>query len=63
MLERLKIGLSIILGKDIIVYEENTKIVIAMIGGKENILKKGLNFTIDKYVNDNNNEIRYLGGK
>lgn len=63
MLERLKIGLSIIFGNDIIVYEEKTKIVIAMIGGKENILKKGLNFTIDKYVNDNNDEIRYLGGK
>ena len=63
MLEKLKIGLSIIFGKDIIVYEENTKIVIAMIGGKENILKKGLNFAIDKYVNDNNDEIRYLGGK
>ena len=63
MLERLKIGLSIIFGNDIIVYEENTKIVIAMIGGKENILKKGLNFTIDKYVNDNNDEIRYLGEK
>lgn len=63
MLEKIKIGLSIIFGKDIIIYEENTKIVIAMIGGKENILKKGLNFVIDKYISDNNNEIRYLGGK
>ena len=63
MLERLKIGLSIILGKDIIVYEENTKIVIAMIGGKENVLKKGLNCAIDKYISDNNDEIRYSGGK
>ena len=63
MLDRIKIGLSIIFGKDIIIYEENTKIVVAMIGDKENILKKGLNFAIDKYISDNNYEIRYLGGK
>lgn len=60
MIERIKIGLSIMFGKDIIVYEENSKIIVAMIGGKENILKKGLDFAIDKYVVDNNNEIRYL---
>ena len=63
MLDRIKIALAIMFGKDIIIYEENTKIVIAMIGGKENVLKKGLNFAIDKYVSDNNDEIRYLGGK
>ena len=63
MLERLKIGLSIIFGKDIIVYDKKTKIVIAMIGGKENILKKELDFAIDRYVCENNMEIRYLGGK
>lgn len=63
MLERLKIGLAIIFGKDIIVYEKNTKIVIAMIGGKENVLKKGLDFALDTYVTDNNDEIRYIGGK
>ena len=50
-------------GKDIIVYEKNTKIVVAMIGGKENILKKELDFAIDRYVCENNMEIRYLGGK
>lgn len=60
MIERIKIGLSIIFGKDIIVYEENSKIIVAMIGGKENILKKGLDFAIDKYVTENNDEIRYL---
>ena len=63
MIDRIKIGLSIIFGKDIIIYEENTKIIIAMIGGKENILKKGLNFAIDRYIQENNNEIRYLGEK
>lgn len=62
MIERIKIALNILLGKDIIVYEENTKIIVAMIGGKENILKKGLDFAIDKYVQENNDEIRYLGG-
>jgi hypothetical protein len=63
MIDRLKIGLSIIFGKDIIIYEENTKIIVAMIGGKENILKKGLDFALDKYIQENNEEIRYLGGK
>lgn len=63
MTDRIKIALNILFGKDIIVYEENTKIIVAMIGGKENILKKGLNFAIDKYVQENNDEIRYLGGK
>ena len=63
MIDRIKIALNILFGKDIIVYEENTKIIIAMIGGKENILKKGLDFAIDKYIQENNDEIRYLGGK
>lgn len=63
MIERVKIALNILFGKDIIVYEKNTKIIVAMIGGKENILKKGLDFAIDKYVQENNDEIRYLGGK
>ena len=63
MIDRIKIALNILFGKDIIVYEESTKIIVAMIGGKENILKKGLDFAIDKYVQENNDEIRYLGGK
>lgn len=63
MIDRIKLALAIIFGKDIIIYEENTKIIVAMIGGKENILKNGLDFAIDKYIQENNNEIRYLGGK
>jgi hypothetical protein len=63
MISRIKLGLSIIFGKDLIIYEENTKIIVAMIGGKENILKKGLDFAIDKYIQENNDEMRYLGGK
>ena len=63
MVNRIKLGLSIIFGKDLIIYEKNTKIIVAMIGGKENILKKGLDFAIDKYIQENNNEMRYLGGK
>ena len=60
MRERLKIGLSIILGKDLIIYEENTKEIVAMIGGKENILKKGLDFSLDKYIVENNGMMRYI---
>lgn len=63
MISRIKLGLSIIFGKDLIIYEENTKIIVAMIGGEENILKKGLDFAIDKYIQENNDEMRYLGGK
>lgn len=63
MIDRIKLALAIIFGKDIIIYEENTKIIVAMIGGKENILKNGLDFAIDKYIQENNDEIRYLGGK
>lgn len=61
MKERLIIGFSIIFGKSLIIYEENSKEIVAMIGGKENILKKGLNFALDKYVTENNAKIRYLG--
>ena len=60
MKERLKIGLSIILGKDLIIYEESTKEIVAIIGGKENILKKGLDFVLDKYIVENNRMMRYL---
>ena len=63
MISRIKLGLSIIFGKDLIIYEKNTKIIVAMISGKENILKKGLDFAIDKYIQENNDEMRYLGGK
>ena len=63
MKERIKIAFNILIGKDIIIYEENTKTIVAMIGGKENILKKGLDFAIDRYVQENNCEIRYLGNK
>lgn len=63
MIDRIKLALAIIFVKDIIIYEENTKIIVAMIGGKENVLKKGLDFAIDKYIQENNDEIRYLGGK
>lgn len=63
MIDRIKLALAIIFGKDIIIYEENTKIIVAMIGGKEIILKNGLDFAIDKYIQENNDEIRYLGGK
>lgn len=62
MINKIKLAIKIILGYDIIVYEENTRIVIAMINGDEDILKNKYNYAIDKYISDNNNEIRYLKG-
>jgi len=63
MLKRFKLALYILLGKSIIVYEENTKAIVAMIGGAGGVVKKGLDVVIDRYVQENNDEIRYLGGK
>lgn len=63
MISRIKLGLSIIFGKNVIVYDENTKAVVAMVGGRENVLRKGLNIAIDKYVVGNKKTVRYLGGK
>lgn len=62
MINKIKLAIKIILGYDIIVYEENTRIVIAMINGNEDILKNRYNYAIDKYICDNNDEIRYLKG-
>lgn len=63
MKERIKLAFQILIGKSIIIYEENTKIVVAMIGGKEAILQNGLDIAVDKYVRENNEEIRYMKGK
>ena len=61
MINRIKLALKIILGYDIIVYEENTKIVNLVINGNLDILDSKHDYAIDKghVFKDNNGEIRY----
>ena len=63
MLNRIKLALKIILGYDIVVYEENTKIVNLVINGNLDILDSKHDYTLDKghVYKDNNGEIRYFG--
>ena len=65
MINRIKLALKIILGYDIIVYEENTKIVISKINGNMDIMNIKYDYAIDKgnVYKDNNGEIRYFGNK
>lgn len=65
MLNRIKLALKIILGYDIIVYEENTKIVLSAINGNMDIMNIKYDYAIDKgnVYKDNNGEIRYFGNK
>ena len=62
MLNRIKLALKIILGYDIIVYEENTKIVNLVINGDLDILDTKHDYELDKghVYKDNNGEIRYF---
>lgn len=64
MINRIKLALKIILGKDIIIFEENTKIVKMVINGNMDIFSNecDLDYAIDKYLYDNYGELRYLGG-
>ena len=61
MINRIKLALKIILGYDIIVYEENTKIVNLVINGNFDILDSKHDYALDKghVFKDNNGEIRY----
>lgn len=65
MLNRIKLALKIILGYDIIVYEENTKIVVLTINGNMDIMNIKYDYAVDKgnVYKDNNGEIRYFGNK
>lgn len=62
---RLKLALKILLGYDIIVYEENTKIVNLVINGYLDIEDNRHTYCLDKgkVYDDNNGEIRYDGNK
>ncbi len=63
MLKKLRIIYNILVGKSIIVYDMNTKEVVAMIGGPGCVLRNDVDVVFDRYVQENNNTIRYLGGK
>lgn len=62
MINRIKLALKIILGYNIIIYEENTKIVKAIINGNFDIMDIHYDYALDKGHNyeKNNGEIRYL---
>ena len=63
--QRLKLAIKIIFGYNIIVYEENTKIVNLVINNCLDILDTEHDYAIDKehVFKDNNGEIRYFGSK
>lgn len=65
MINRLKLAIKILLGYDIIVYEENTKIVNIIINGCLDIEDSEHTYCLDKgkVFADNNGELRYLGDK
>lgn len=60
---RLKLAIKILLGYDIIVYEENTKIVNLIISGYLDIEDNKHTYQLDKgnVYEDNNGELRYFG--
>ena len=62
MINRIKLALKIILGYNIIIYEENTKIVKLIINGNFDIMDIHYDYILDKGYNyeKNNGEIRYL---
>lgn len=61
--QRLKLAIKIIFGYDIIVYEENTKIVNLVINNCLDIVDSKHDYVIDKghVFKENNGKIRYLG--
>ena len=62
IMNRVKLALKILFGYNIILYEINTKIVEAVISGKEDILKNGYDYVLDKGKNfvSNNGSMRYV---
>ena len=62
-MNRIKLAIKIILGYDIIVYEENTKIVNLVINGYLDIEDSKHTYCLDKgqVFKDNNGELRYWG--
>ena len=63
--QRLKLAIKIVIGYNIIVYEENTKIVNLVINNWLDIADSKHDYVIDKghVFKDNNGEISYFGVK
>ena len=60
MINRIKLALHIIFGKSIILYDKNTKILLACIDGDKDILRNDINYAVDKHICENAGELRYL---
>lgn len=62
MIGRIKLAIKLILGYDIIIFEQNSKVIKAVINGDTEIMEKGLDYDINKgnVFADNNGEIRYF---
>lgn len=62
MINRIKLALKLIFGYDIVVYEEDTKIVKLVINGNFDIMGIKYDYAVVKghVFKDNNGEIRYF---
>lgn len=62
MKNRIKLALKLILGYNIVVYEENTKIVKLVINGDFDIMGIRYDYAVTKghVFKDNNGELRYF---
>lgn len=62
MINRIKLALKLILGYNIVVYEDNTKIVKLVINGNFDIMGIKYDYAVVKgrVFKDNNGEIRYF---
>ena len=62
MIGRIKLAIKIIFGYDIIVYEQNSKKIKAIINGDTEIMENNLDYDINigKIYAESNGEMRYL---
>lgn len=62
MINRIKLALKLIFGYNIVVYEENTKIVKLAINGDLDVMNINFDYAVVKghVFKDNNGEIRYF---
>lgn len=60
---RIKLALKILLGYNIVVYEENTKIVRLVVNGNFDLMDLNVDYALSKgnVFKDNNGELRYFG--
>ena len=62
MINRIKLALKLIFGYDIVIYEEDTKIVKLVINGNFDVMEIKYDYAVIKghVFKDNNGEIRYF---